>query len=107
MDLDDIEGHREETDAVMSHVLNEYEKTKAEERVKPVFLPSQFEDQESGEDNVADELLEVEEPKERWDAESILSTYSNIYHHPKLISEPSKKVKKNLTVERESRQQSI
>lgn len=27
------------------------------------------------------------EPKEKWDCESILSTYSNIYNHPKLIKE--------------------
>ena len=26
----------------------------------------------------------------KWDCESILSTYSNIYNHPKLISEPAK-----------------
>jgi len=28
------------------------------------------------------------EPERKWDCESILSTYSNIYNHPKLISEP-------------------
>jgi len=28
--------------------------------------------------------------KSTWDCESILSTYSNIYNHPKLIPEPSK-----------------
>lgn len=26
--------------------------------------------------------------KEKWDCQSILSTYSNIYNHPKLIEEP-------------------
>merc|ERR1712137_1395770 len=31
-------------------------------------------------------------PERKWDCESILSTYSNIYNHPKLISEPSKKI---------------
>ena len=32
-------------------------------------------------------LLQLEEfdPKERWDCESILSTYSTLYNHPKLI----------------------
>ncbi|KAH7973472.1 hypothetical protein HPB49_001439 [Dermacentor silvarum] len=29
-------------------------------------------------------------PKERWDCESIISTYSNLYNHPKLITEPRK-----------------
>ncbi len=28
------------------------------------------------------------EPERKWDCESILSTYSNIYNHPQLISEP-------------------
>lgn len=27
---------------------------------------------------------------DKWDCESILSTYSNIYNHPKLISDPPK-----------------
>lgn len=28
--------------------------------------------------------------KDKWDCESILSSYSNIYNHPKLIAEPPK-----------------
>lgn len=28
--------------------------------------------------------------KNKWDCESIISTYSNIYNHPKLISDPPK-----------------
>lgn len=37
----------------------------------------------------AEEFEKVVEPeKERWDCESIISTYSNIYNHPKLITEP-------------------
>ena len=39
-----------------------------------------------------DDIEEVEkytEPeRERWDCESIISTYSNLYNHPKLITEP-------------------
>lgn len=35
--------------------------------------------------------MEVSDPEEKkWDCESILSTYSNIYNHPKLIDEPSR-----------------
>lgn len=40
---------------------------------------------ESGED---EEVLIPLVEKEKWDCESILSTYSNLYNHPKLISEP-------------------
>ena len=37
------------------------------------------------------ELVQMDEtPAEKWDCESILSTYSNIYNHPKLITEPRK-----------------
>jgi len=40
------------------------------------------------------EPLEVEagDIRERWDCESILSTYSNLYNHPKLISERKDKI---------------
>lgn len=37
------------------------------------------------------ELVTVEvKPEEKWDCESILSTYSNLYNHPRLIEEPKK-----------------
>lgn len=46
-------------------------------------------------ENVPEENEELEEfekvvepEKEKWDCESIISTYSNIYNHPKLITEP-------------------
>ena len=53
---------------------------------------------EDGEDLISDEsedsdteIIQVEvKPEEKWDCESILSTYSNLYNHPKLISEPKK-----------------
>lgn len=37
-----------------------------------------------------EELVVNAREKDKWDCESILSTYSNIYNHPKLIPEPSK-----------------
>ncbi|GAB6020533.1 hypothetical protein CHUAL_003216 [Chamberlinius hualienensis] len=50
-----------------------------------------------------DEELEIveEDPTAQWDCESILSTYSTIYNHPKLIDEPRRKLrltKKNARV---------
>ncbi|XP_073258108.1 protein LTV1 homolog [Porites lutea] len=42
-------------------------------------------------DSCPDELVRVaEQPKEKWDCESILSTYSNLYNHPTLIKDPPK-----------------
>ena len=40
------------------------------------------------------DIVEVEEDEEKdnFDCESILTTYSTIYNHPKLIKEPSIKV---------------
>lgn len=46
--------------------------------------------QEIGSDSESEEEL-VKMPvkeKEKWDCESILSTYSNIYNRPKVIEEP-------------------
>jgi protein LTV1 len=42
---------------------------------------------QSDEENDSSSSEEGEQER-KWDCESILSTYSNIYNHPKLISEP-------------------
>merc|ERR550539_135475 len=34
--------------------------------------------------------VDAEAKREQWDAETILTTYSTLYNHPKLISEPKK-----------------
>lgn len=44
----------------------------------------------SSEDEDLEKLVVDAREKEKWDCESILSTYSNIYNHPKLIPEPPK-----------------
>ena len=53
-------------------------------------------DVESDGDDDFVKLTTFERPKEKnnWDCESILSTYSNLYNHPKKIEEPSKKKSK-------------
>lgn len=42
----------------------------------------------SEDENHLEELIVNTREKDKWDCESIISTYSNIYNHPKLISEP-------------------
>ena len=40
-----------------------------------------------------EEMVKVEldeKPREKWDCESILSTYSTLYNHPQTIHEPKK-----------------
>ena len=49
-----------------------------------------LEQHDESDDDDDDSTSSEEGVRERkWDCESILSTYSNIYNHPKLISEPS------------------
>ena len=65
---------------------------------KPTLPHQNYEKQQQGcSACVASEESEEEEEgrvaipeKERWDCESILSTYSNLYNHPTLIREPGK-----------------
>lgn len=47
-------------------------------------------DYSSLEDENLEKLIVDARNKDKWDCESILSTYSNIYNHPKLISDPPK-----------------
>lgn len=95
LDFEEIEGFKADNGEVMKQILAEHKKNKELERQKPDFakLPALGDDSEDEEGAKPElEMVEVQDPREKWDCESILSTYSNIYHHPKLISEPSKKV---------------
>ena len=98
LELDEIEGVRTETSETMKHLLGEYNKIKAEERQKPPE-PSDsstthlYESLNDVKDKTEMDLLEIDDgKKEKWDCESILSTYSNIYNRPKVITENRIKV---------------
>jgi len=98
LELDEIEGVRTETSETMKHLLGEYNKIKAEERQKPPE-PSDsstthlYESLNDVKDKTEMDLLEIDDGrKEKWDCESILSTYSNIYNRPKVITENRIKV---------------
>ncbi|KAI6183029.1 Protein LTV1-like protein [Aphelenchoides bicaudatus] len=51
-----------------------------------------YEAQEAGRPEQT-EQIEVKSKRAKWDCESITSTYSNIYNHPTIIREPSKRKK--------------
>merc|ERR1712098_417617 len=53
-------------------------------REREIMMRHTVENSES--DSEMEEII-VKEKKENWDCESVLSTYSNLYNHPKLISE--------------------
>merc|ERR1712029_654758 len=115
LEADDIEGSRNVTSIdkgssgqvgeeenpgnyVMKQVLSEFEKNKESERqqlAEQERLVTTALLQEEGNAKDADkeimELFEEKPAKDRFDCKSILSTYSTLYNHPKLIKEQSKK----------------
>ena len=87
---EEIEGFVEETSGRMKDLLMENEKEKATrrqelQREREIQKNSLLERSDEEEEL---EEIEVEEKGEKWDCESVLSTYSTLYNHPKLISEP-------------------
>ncbi|EDW01421.1 protein LTV1 homolog [Drosophila grimshawi] len=91
--LEDIEGHWHQKHPVVMQCFQEFKKKNDDisynkewdrERVK------KYCDVVDGEQDPTEELVDYEvndEKDKKWDCESILSTYSNIYNHPKLIDE--------------------
>lgn len=90
LDNAELEGSVRVDSSRLEEVLNDFYKEKAENCVKLNTLEP-FEDQDlpmneidgSEEEEIVSVVLE--EPKEKWDCESICSTYSNLYNHPQLI----------------------
>ena len=87
---EEIEGCVEETSVRMSDLMAEHEREKALrrqqlEREQVIQKLSLLDRSDSG--GEAD-IVKVEDKGEKWDSDSILSTYSTLYNHPKLISEP-------------------
>lgn len=93
LDCEEIEGYVEPNDDVLLRCAEEFK------RNREVKFDAEFEKQwirerlsqlqEEQSDEEVDMVVEDSEQK-KWDCESILSTYSNIYNHPKLIQEPRK-----------------
>ncbi|XP_077632143.1 protein LTV1 homolog [Crocuta crocuta] len=90
LDNAELEGSIQVDSNRLEEVLNDYYKEKAENCVKLNTLEP-FEDQDllmnelDGSEEEEIVTVVVEEAKEKWDCESICSTYSNLYNHPQLI----------------------
>ncbi|XP_046958460.1 protein LTV1 homolog isoform X1 [Lynx rufus] len=90
LDNAELEGSIQVDSSRLEEVLNDYYKEKAENCVKLNTLEP-FEDQDllmneldgSEEEEIVTVVLK--EAKEKWDCESICSTYSNLYNHPQII----------------------
>ncbi|XP_064483547.1 protein LTV1 homolog isoform X2 [Ornithodoros turicata] len=85
LDGEDIEGNL--APEVLGQLADEYSQrtmpTLAQVCSEPVAVHFNEEEETM-------ELAEEAVQKEQWDCESILSTYSNLYNHPRLIAEPRK-----------------
>jgi len=84
---EEIEGAIEESGERMNQLLIENTKEKASrrqqlEREREVQMNSLLNDSDSDKEEIV-----ILEKGEKWDCESVLSTYSTLYNHPKLISE--------------------
>ncbi|XP_021511453.1 protein LTV1 homolog [Meriones unguiculatus] len=97
LDNAELEGSIQVDSSRLQEVLNDYYKEKAENCVKLNTLEP-FEDQDLPmnelDESEKEEIVTVvlQEAKEKWDCESVCSTYSNLYNHPQLIKyEPKPK----------------
>jgi len=92
-ELDELQGPKSENSDIMKLMLAEHEKQRELERQphdEALRKEVMIDEVEISSDNEK-ELIETEErnPYDNFDCESILTTYSTLYNHPKLISEPS------------------
>lgn len=96
LDEEDIDGSIQQNSTVLNTLMEEFEQQQRLKKLKEVVDEKEgekvelvSEDEESEPSDT--ELITVEvEQAEKWDCESILSTYSNLYNHPRLIEEPKK-----------------
>lgn len=100
LDCEEIEGHVDINDEVLLRISNDFTTNEMPQKYDKAWdvcrLVKLQHDEDKEEEIVALEVSDDEgtEKKKKWDCESILSTYSNIYNHPKVIDVPSKKLSK-------------
>lgn len=95
LDNAELEGYIEPDSKRLEELIKDYFIQKDKECQKPdqlgaAELPSVIEEEDEDDEGVEIETLVIEPPAERWDCETIISTYSNIYNRPKLIQDPPK-----------------
>lgn len=91
LDCEDIEGYLPQTHDMLNQAAEEFEKSQQKYTLDKARELARIHRLQEIEEESDEELVQMEVPlKEKWDCESILSTYSNIYNHPKLIEEPKK-----------------
>lgn len=88
LDCEEIEGHVLENSDLLIQYAQEFKKDQARKQLDNI--KEKICVQEHSDSDTNEELVQIEVREgDKWDCMSILSTYSNIYNHPKLIEEPS------------------
>ncbi|XP_061881992.1 protein LTV1 homolog [Entelurus aequoreus] len=92
LDNAELEGFIQPDSARLEEVLKDYFVQKAKDYLRPDDLgPKELPVlQEEGDDEEEMETLVISAPEDKWDCETIISTYSNIYNRPKVIQLPPK-----------------
>ncbi|XP_031417993.1 protein LTV1 homolog isoform X2 [Clupea harengus] len=95
LDNAELEGFIDPDSVRLREVLNDYFKQKEKDCQKlddlgPKELPAGNEEEEDEDEDQGMETVVVEAPAEKWDCETIISTYSNLYNRPKIIEEAPK-----------------
>ncbi|XP_071765113.2 protein LTV1 homolog [Centroberyx gerrardi] len=95
LDNAELEGFIAPDSARLEEVIKDYFKQKEKEYQRPddlgpKELPVVKEEEEDEEEEQEMETLVIEAPAEKWDCETIISTYSNLYNRPKIIQDPPK-----------------
>ncbi|XP_063739221.1 protein LTV1 homolog [Eleginops maclovinus] len=96
LDNAELEGFIQPDSARLEEVIKDYFIQRGKEHLRPDDLgPKELpalreEDEDDSDEEEEMETLVIKAPEEKWDCESIISTYSNIYNRPKVIQEPKK-----------------
>lgn len=96
LDCEEIEGHLDLGGELMEQCLVEFKRSDNDLPYDPRWDEQRVKKLQA-EDSSDEELIELEveddRPDKKWDCESVLSTYSSAYNHPKLIDEPRRRSK--------------
>ncbi|KAK9540818.1 hypothetical protein VZT92_003244 [Zoarces viviparus] len=100
LDNAELEGFIQPDSARLEEVIKDYFIQKQKEYLRPDDLgPKELpvlkeededDDEEEEEDEEEMERIVIKGPDEKWDCETIISTYSNMYNRPKVIQDPPK-----------------
>jgi len=89
LDCDEIEGDINPESDLLLKYAEEFEKEKkAEDELNSKIVSMAFNESSEDESECSDN---EDQPKEKWDCQSIISTYSTTKNRPKIIREASKK----------------